>query len=294
MPPSVSIIIPTFNRAAFLKEAVDSVCAQTTEDWELIVVDDGSTDDTPGVMAAFRDPRIRYVSQARGGVAAARNSGVALSRASLIAFLDSDDLWLPEKLRFQFQFFSLNPAAAICQTEEMWIRRGQRVNPRVRHRKHSGWIFKECLPLCIVSPSAVMMRLKTFDVLGGFDETLPACEDYDLWLRASLRYEIHTLSQMLTVKRGGHADQLSRQWGLDRWRIAALEKILADPALAPEYVPLVVREIARRCQILAAGASKRGNIEMCREYEGKAARAEVGLRDQEFNGLRFTSYGSRS
>ena len=291
MPPSVSIIIPTFNRAAFLGEAVDSVCAQTTEDWELIVVDDGSTDATPGVMAAFRDPRIRYVSQARRGVAAARNGGMAVSRASMIAFLDSDDLWLPEKLRFQLQFFSLNPAAAICQTEEMWIRRGQRVNPRAKHRKHSGWIFKECLPLCIVSPSAVMMRREALDALGGFDESLPACEDYDLWLRASLRYEIHTLPQMLTVKRGGHADQLSGQWGLDRWRIAALEKILLDPALPPEYVSLVVSEIVRRSGVVAAGAIKRGNIEMCREYEGKATRAEAGLRDQE-TGIRDQGSGT--
>jgi glycosyltransferase involved in cell wall biosynthesis len=280
MPLSASIIVPTFNRAEFLKEALDSVLAQTIDDWELVVVDDGSTDATPEVFSVCRDPRIRYVRQSRCGVAAARNRGVALSCASMVAFLDSDDLWLPDKLKSQLRFFSLNPAAAICQTEETWVRCGRRVNPRTRHRKHSGWIFKECLPLCIVSPSAVMLKREAFDELGGFDESLPACEDYDLWLRASLRYEIHTLPQRLIIKRGGHEDQLSRQWGLDRWRVLALEKVLFDPALPTAYVPLVVREIARRSKIVAAGAGKRGNVEMCREYENKAARAKARLRDQ--------------
>lgn len=250
-----------------LREAVDSVRAQTFENFELIIVDDGSTDGTRAVIESIDDDRIGYLCMAHGGVAAARNFGVASSAAPLIAFLDSDDLWLPDKLETQLKFFSANQDVSICQTEEVWVRRGRRVNPMRKHSKLSGWIFEECLPLCIVSPSAVMMRRTAFESLGGFDEELPACEDYDLWLRASLRYPIHTLPDALIVKRGGHADQLSARWGLDRYRIIALEKIIHDPRLPPDMAQTVAAEILRRSRIVADGARKRGNIEMAERYE---------------------------
>jgi len=268
--PSVSAVIPSYNRFSFLVQAVESVFRQSFESWELVVVDDGSTDETRDFLNSMRDPRVRSVRQENAGVSSARNRGVAESRAPLVAFLDSDDLWMPGKLAAQVEFFSLNSGAAICQTEEIWERRGRRVNPGLKHAKKSGRIFRDCLPLCIVSPSAVMMRRSAFDKLGGFDESLPACEDYDLWLRAALRFEIHTLPEPLIVKRGGHADQLSKGWGLDRFRIAALEKALADPLLSPADAPLVLEEIKRRARILAEGAGKRGNWEMAALYGAKA------------------------
>ncbi len=263
---SASIIIPTYNRCDFVCEAIDSVRKQTFEDFELIVVDDGSTDGTESAVRDIDDPRLRYMRQPNRGVSAARNVGVANSCGPLIAFLDSDDLWLPEKLAVQLRFMEQNPEVSICQTEELWHRKGRRVNPKVKHQKRSGWIFADCLPLCIVSPSAVMMRRDAFDALGGFDEGLAACEDYDLWLRASLRYEIRTLPDALIVKRGGHADQLSGQWGLDRYRVMALEKILRDPMLPCDMRPLVEAEISRRSRIIAAGAAKRGNADLAREF----------------------------
>nr|HPQ82045.1 glycosyltransferase [bacterium] len=191
--PAVSVVIPSYNRFSFLVQAIESVLRQSFENWELVVVDDGSTDETRDFLNSMRDPRVRSVRQENAGVSSARNRGVYESQAEHIAFLDSDDLWLPRKLGVQLDFFGRNPQAAICQTEEIWERRGRRVNPRLRHAKKSGRIFCDCLPLCIVSPSAVMMRRCAFDELGGFDESLPACEDYDLWLRAALRYEIHTI-----------------------------------------------------------------------------------------------------
>lgn len=265
--PSVSVIIPTYNRCDFLREAVASVLAQTVPDFELLVVDDGSMDATRDVVLSFDDPRIRYLFQTHLGVSAARNWGVASSRAELVAFLDSDDLWQPTKLEVQVSYMKEHPGISICQTEEIWVRDGKRVNPCEKHEKHSGWIFRECVPLCIVSPSAVMLRREAFYALGGFDEGLPACEDYDLWLRASLRYEIHTLPHPLIVKRGGHEDQLSRGWGLDRYRIAALTKILGDDRLAHEDRELVQADIARRAAILVEGARKRGNDAVVDEYE---------------------------
>lgn len=253
----ISIIIPTFNRAGRLKEAIQSVIAQTYANWELIVVDDGSTDNTEEVIRSVNDERIIYVKQDNRGVSAARNAGIKRAGGRLIAFLDSDDRWEPRKLEVQKEFFDSNPDAHICQTDEIWIRNGIRVNPKKKHAKPSGWIFKECLPLCCVSPSAVMVKRVVFETVGMFDESLPACEDYDLWLRASLHYEITTLPDQLTIKIGGHEDQLSRQPCLDVYRVKSLQKLLDNPALLPALRPLVENDIARRTAIVEQGAAKR-------------------------------------
>jgi glycosyltransferase involved in cell wall biosynthesis len=253
----VTAIIPTFNRAERLRDAIESIRAQTHVNWELIVVDDGSSDNTEEIVQSFSDDRIHYIKQENRGVSAARNAGIAKARGELIAFLDSDDRWEPRKLEVQKKFFDLNPDAHICQTEEVWIRNGVRVNPKKKHAKPSGWIFKECVPLCCVSPSAVMMRREVFDMIGVFDESLLSCEDYDLWLRASLYYEIVTLPDQLTIKIGGHDDQLSRQPCLDVYRIQSLKKLITNPALLPALRPLVEEDIQRRSKIVENGLRKR-------------------------------------
>lgn len=268
--PHITVVIPTYNRAVFLRDSIESVLAQTYDDFELIVVDDGSMDDTRDIVAAFSDDRIKYLYQENLGVSSARNSGVNAARGSKVAFLDSDDIWLSHKLERQIEFIKENPEAVICQVGETWERNGKRVNPMRKHKKYSGWIFEKCLPLCIVSPSAVMIDREALIDVGGFDESLPACEDYDLWLRMSLRYPIFTMDENLIIKRGGHDDQLSRQWGLDIYRITALQKILKDPLLKDEHRPLVDAEISVRASIVAEGAKKRGNHKVYEEYSGLA------------------------
>jgi len=262
--PSVSVIIPTYNRARFLKRAIDSVLAQDFCDYELIVVDDGSTDDTPQLLASY--PQIHKIGQKHRGVGAARNAGIAHAAGAFIAFLDSDDLWLPGKLTAQVGFFKDHPTAIICQTEEIWIRNGIRLNPKKRHQKRSGMIFTPSLELCLVSPSAVMMQQCLLNEVGAFDETLPACEDYDLWLRVACRFPIYLISEPLVIKHGGHKDQLSRQSGLDRFRICALRKILESNMLNQTQHIAALEAFQKKCAIYAAGCFKRGRIDEANAY----------------------------
>jgi glycosyltransferase involved in cell wall biosynthesis len=253
----ISVILPAHNRAWSLRAAIESVLEQDYPAFELIVVDDGSTDETPELLAEFGH-RLRGVRQPHRGVSAARNRGIREARGALVAFLDSDDRWLPGKLAAQAAFFADHPDALICQTEERWIRRGVRVNPRRRHRKRSGMIFIPSLELCLVSPSAVMVRRDLFDRVGGFDERLPACEDYDLWLRVTRTHPVHLLETPYIVKHGGHEDQLSRMPGLDRFRVRAIRKLLDAGGLSPDQERAARRVLAEKCRIYAAGCQKRG------------------------------------
>ena len=270
--PSVSVIIPTYNRREKLARAIESVLKQKGPSFELIIVDDGSTDGTHDMIVGARGPRlsqkggetpplrtdIKYLYQSNQGPAAARNLGIKNSNGEFIAFLDSDDEWLPGKLKAQLQFFEDNPDSLICQTEEIWIRNGRRVNPMKKHKKYGGWIFEKCLPLCIISPSAVMMRKEFFDRVGLFDESLPACEDYDLWLRASARFPIGLIEKSYAIKYGGHPDQRSHQFPvMDRFRVYALEKIIKSGSLNPAQLQSAHQEFDRKSNIITLGARKR-------------------------------------
>ncbi len=257
--PGVTVVIPTFNRGWIISEAVESVLAQDFSDFELIVVDDGSDDETPGILNRFADD-ITVIHQQNQGVSAARNAGVRAGSGTYVAFLDSDDLWLKGKLSHQVDFFTKNKEAMICQTGEVWIRNGVRVNPRLHHKKSSGMIFMPSLKRCMVSPSAVMMRRDLFETVGPFDERLPACEDYDLWLRVGLRFSIHLIDTPLVVKRGGHPDQLSRMPGLDRYRIQSIVNILDNMKLTTAQRQGAVEVLQKKCRIYAAGCRKRNRM----------------------------------
>lgn len=277
--PRVSVIIPTRNRAYFLQQAIGSVLDQTFRDFEVVVVDDGSTDATPYVLQKWKD-RIRVVRQESSGVSRARNVGIRAARGRYLSFLDSDDLWLKDKLEVQVRFLDANPHYAVCYTDEAWVRRGKRVNPKKSHRKYSGWIYDRCLPLCIISPSSALMRRGVLNAVGLFDENLPVCEDYDLWLRVASRFPIFFLDRKLIIKRGGHADQLSnRSWGNDRYRVVALEKQLSLNHLTPGEHRATVEMLRRKCLILANGFFKRGNMEAGIQYRDLAEKWGQGIQD---------------
>ena len=260
MSPEISVIIPTYNRVSMVVEAVESVLAQDMTDFELIVINDGSTDETEERLSVYGS-RLKYYQQENAGVSAARNRGVRFSVAPLLAFLDSDDLWLPSKLQVQHAYMTENPEIHICQTEEIWWRNGRRVNPKKHHQKPAGDIFQRSLELCLVSPSAVMMRRELLEKVGYFDEELPMAEDYDLWLRVAVDYPVVLLPEPLVIKRGGHPDQLSARKGIDRYRIEALEKLLNSGSLSPEQYDWTWKALQRKCQIYGEGCIKRGRIE---------------------------------
>lgn len=288
--PLASVIIPTFNRAVFLREAIDSVLAQTEKNFELIVVDDGSNDATRAVAESY-GARLRYFFQANAGASAARNTGIKNARGQFITFLDSDDLWQPKKLARQIAWMQAHLEIMLCYTDEIWIRRGVRVNQKKIHAKAGGWIYPLCLPRCIISPSSVLMRREFFEAVGVFDEQLPICEDYDLWLRAASRFEVGFLAAPLIVKRGGHLDQLShREFGIDRYRITALLKVYAQVELREEWRRLTAQMIFEKCEVLANGFRKRGNITEADFYANLQTRFVTTLPDAE----KITSLTARS
>ncbi len=256
--PRISAIIPTFNRAHLLPRAVDSILSQTLPPHSVIIVDDGSTDGTEKLIKK-NYPEIKYLKQDNLGVSAARNAGITATSCEWLAFLDSDDEWLPEKLARQMEVLNLAPAMKICHSDEIWIRNGKRVNPLKKHSKSGGWMFKKALPICCISPSSAMIHRSVFDNVGLFEESLPACEDYDLWLRVTSSYPVLYISEKLVVKHGGHQNQLSEKyWGMDRFRIQALENIILSGNLSDENLNDAKQMLQEKTKIFSSGARKRG------------------------------------
>jgi glycosyltransferase involved in cell wall biosynthesis len=248
--------------------AVDSVLKQTMGDFELIVVDDGSTDGT-GELPLFSDKRISYYKlTSNSGVSKARNFGVEKSLGTWIAFLDSDDEWFPGKLENQLRWIMHNPQYKIVQTKEIWIRDGRKVNPPLTHQKSGGDIFLASIERCMVTPSSVMLTRELFDETGGFDETLQACEDYDLWLRITSAYPVGLVDEYLLNRYGGHNDQLSSAvMVLDKFRIRSMVKLLHRGELTAEQNLAVRENLCKRSMIVANGFLKRGNRELYERFE---------------------------
>ncbi|MEJ2545676.1 MAG: glycosyltransferase [Calditrichaceae bacterium] len=252
-----SVIIPVFNRKKLIQRAIKSVINQTRSAQEIIVINDGSTDGTQSVLSEYKDS-IKIINQSNRGVSAARNAGIRIAKNEWLTFLDSDDEWHKDKLLKAEEFHVRYPEYKIFQSNEIWIRNGRRVNPKNKHQKYEGWIYKQSLPLCIVSPSAVVIKKEVFQKVGLFDEDFVVCEDYDLWLRISRIYKIGLDDYQGIVKYGGHADQLSRKyWGMDHYRIKAMEKQINDPLLPDDLREATLRELCIKLKILIKGYQKR-------------------------------------
>lgn len=260
----VCVVLPTYNRERFLARAVDSVLGQTFADWELRIVDDGSTDDTAALAATYvaKSDRVSYERQENRGVSAARNRAIFSTRAPWIACLDSDDEWLPDKLQKQLNYAAQNPGVRIIHGEEIWMRGSERLLPKKKHQKGGGRIFQRCLPLCCISPSTVMLKTELVRCHGGFREDFPVCEDYDLWLKICADEEVGFLSDVLTVKHGGRPDQLSHQFkAMDEYRVRSLWEMRAHAGLNDDERQALLQELLVKCAILIRGFEKHGRPE---------------------------------
>ena len=287
--PNISVIIPTYNRAHLIKDSVSSVLSQTLKPAETIVIDDGSTDETWPILKNLgfsasdnKKNTLRYIYKENGGVSSARNVGIELASSEYIALLDSDDQWKPIKLEKQISSLQQeNFEARLSHTDEVWIRNGVRVNPHKKHYKTGGDLFKKCLKMCCISPSSAILHRSVFKDYGKFDESLKACEDYDLWLRYCAFEKTHFLGEQLTIKNGGHSDQLSQlYWGMDRFRIYSLEKLLQNKNLSRSNYQLTLTELLRKLKILMGGSIKRGNIELAEELNKKIIHFQGLLEDE--------------
>lgn len=266
--PLVSIIIPTFNRALFLREAIDSVLNQTYAHRQLIVVDDGSTDGTQELLAGYSD-QVTIVVQENRGVAAARNRGISEAGGEFIAFLDSDDRFERRKLERQVAAMQESPYFIVSHTQERWYRRGQHLNQKKKHRKESGDLYRRCLELCAVGMSTIMVRPEIFERVGLFNEALPCCEDYDLWLRVSVTEPFLLIDAPLTIKNGGRPDQLSVQYqvGMDAYRVRSIVDLLNSAPLTAEQRCLARLEVVKKATILVNGFRKHGNTPEAKRYQ---------------------------
>ena len=258
---NVSVVIPCFNRKKTLSRSIDSVVNQTYKPSEIIIVDDGSTDGTRDfILNSY--PNIKYFFQPKKGVSSARNKGIRESSSDWVAFLDSDDEWLPQKLEKQINQLGKYSEIFISHTNEIWIRNGVRVNQMKKHQKYGGYIFDKCLDICRISPSSVLIHKRVLKDVGIFDETLQVCEDYDLWLRITSKYSVLFERELLIVKYGGHKDQLSKvKEGIEQFRIQSLEKILALNHLTEDQFIMTKNMLVRKLSIYAKGLEKRNKFD---------------------------------
>lgn len=266
--PSFSVIIPTYNRKNFLKIAIDSVLNQTYDNYELIIVDDGSTDNTKNFIKDQKNPKLKYYFQQNQGPALARNLGIKKAKKEFVCFLDSDDRFCRNKLETTSRHIQENPAYKIFHSQEIWYRNHKFLPQKQEHKKPAGFIFENAVKLCSISISTAAIKKQVFSEIGNFDKSLLACEDYDFWLRATLRYPVYLIPKALTIKEGGHKDQQSKKYpGMDKFRIYSLDKILQTKNLNKHQYQTTYQQLKKKCLIYIKGSEKRNKTKEIKKYQ---------------------------
>jgi glycosyltransferase involved in cell wall biosynthesis len=271
-PPEICVIVPTYNREKTITRCIDSILKQSYPAKEIIVVDDGSTDNTLHILEKYKG-LIKVVKNINNkGVSYSRNIGTQHSISPWIAYLDSDDEWLPNKLLDQARYLSRHPHYDILQSEEIWIRNGSRLNKKSYHKKQEGFIFEISLERCMITPSSVLISRDLFNKYIGFDDSLPSCEDYDLWLRICRHHPVGLDTSESVIKYGGHADQLSEKYSaMDQFRVKTMLKIL-EKEKDTIFQNIIKKNLDKKLGILIQGFKKRNNLEKIQYYQNIRSR----------------------
>ena len=248
-PPSVSVIIPTYNAGPFIFEAIQSVLDQTFRFYEIIVVDDGSTDDTKNILKRF-DSQIHYLFQENQGPSAARNAGIKMSRGTYISFLDADDIWMNDKLQLQLEFLESHSGIALVFSDHQNFKEGREIQSKTfldEKKERFGEDFLSEIPLKdaflkmvqenFISTPTVILKRECFEKIGLFDENLRSVEDRDLWIRIAASYPLACFPKVL-CKRRIHQTNITSESELTLYaRIKVLEKNRSDfPFLIPSEI----------------------------------------------------------
>jgi glycosyltransferase involved in cell wall biosynthesis len=268
--PQVSVVIPSYNSAGYIVAAVESARAQTFTDIEILVVDDGSTDDTRAVVAPYETVSgtpVRYIHQANAGVSAARNKGIAQSRGRYVAFLDADDLWLPQKLERQMAALAANPAAGACHTANFLV--DDNLNPLGEHHcPRVGAVLEDLLfrGNAVGTPSSVVVEKRWLEKTGGFNDAFSHSADWDMWIRLAQHTEFVYVDEPL-LKYRWHANNMSRNVPLiESDTLAALRAAFDDPALPVSLRKRRAEAIGRQWMVVAGcyfQAGRRGDFLRC-------------------------------
>jgi len=280
--PQVSVVIPTYNRATLIGETLDSVLAQTYRDFEVIVVDDGSTDNTPAVINAGYKGLVRYIRQENAGQAAARNTGIRIANGTYIAFLDDDDLWLPHKLARQMPLFESNPATVwvYCDAQVFDDTTGQplhnfsQINP-----PHAGQVAHHLLQRDFIASPTPIIRRAIFEKVGYFDESglIRRREDWEMWLRIAAVYTVDYLPEVLARYRvhSGSATQTESAYEVYQSRAAVIERAVA---FAPQiYGPIRAQAMAALCLFTGRQLALAGQPAQARQMFTQAIRWQPAL-----------------
>ena len=267
--PTVSVIIHTYNNEKFIGETIESVLNQSYDDYEIIVVDDGSVDGTRDALLPYMQ-KIRYHYKENGGIASAKNAGISLSEAEIVAFLDHDDLWDPAKLKLQMEYFKKNPQVGLVYAKYTSFRDGKELRTKPE-KGYSGWIFKELLSKSFIQTSTVVVKRECLNAVGPYDESFSLGDEYDMFLRIAKKFQCGFIDKGLTRYRVHDTNASNNDFLFDNENLGVYKKIYNNfTDLDGEEKKILRKRISGYSMKVAEGLKSQGKLEESKEYQKEA------------------------